>query len=66
MIDGETGIVLDNPRSSDDLARALVRLAADPQERARLGARARAVATERFSWDYLASHLDESLAPYLT
>lgn len=66
VIYGETGIVLDNPRSSDDLARALVRLAADPLERARLGARAREVATERFSWDHLASHLDESLAPYLT
>ena len=66
VIDGETGMVLDNPRSSDDLARALIRLARDPDERARLGARAREVATQQFSWDFLATHLDETLGHYLT
>jgi glycosyltransferase involved in cell wall biosynthesis len=42
------------PGDAADLARAMIRLAGDPAERERLGARARATAVERFSRERLA------------
>jgi len=62
--DGETGIVVSNPRSVNDLARAIASLARDDHERARLARRALEVARFDFSWDQLASELSRQLEPF--
>ncbi|MGA7835302.1 MAG: glycosyltransferase family 4 protein [Acidimicrobiales bacterium] len=61
--DGEMGIVLDNPRSASDLARAMATLIDDPDRRVRYGALSRDVAVREFSWDRLARILGTGLAP---
>ena len=54
------------PGDADALREAVERLVADPRERARLGANARAAVEERFSLDVyacsLAAHLEELAA----
>jgi phosphatidyl-myo-inositol dimannoside synthase len=62
--DRDTGIVVDNPRSVSDLARAIASLVRDDLERARLARRALEVARFDFSWDQLASELSRQLEPF--
>jgi phosphatidylinositol alpha-1,6-mannosyltransferase len=59
--DGETGIVLDNPRSVADLATAISSLIDDDERRARYGLMARDVAVREFSWDRLSRVLANDL-----
>jgi phosphatidyl-myo-inositol dimannoside synthase len=62
--DGETGIVVKNPRSVDELARVISSLVRDDHERARLARRALEIARFDFSWDQLARELSRELAPF--
>jgi phosphatidyl-myo-inositol dimannoside synthase len=62
--DGETGIVLDNPRSVADLAAAMSSLIDDNELRARYGLLARDVAVREFSWDRLARVLANDLQAF--
>ncbi len=64
VVDGETGIVLDNPRSVSNLASAIASLIDDPDRRARYGALSRDVAVREFSWDRLARTLGAGLARF--
>jgi phosphatidylinositol alpha-1,6-mannosyltransferase len=64
VVEGVTGHVLADPRSSAHLAAAMADLLDDPERRARAGAQSRAVAGARFDWGGLASELSEGLAPY--
>jgi phosphatidyl-myo-inositol dimannoside synthase len=59
--DGETGIVLDNPRSVADLAAAMSSLIDDDERRTRYGLMARDVAVREFSWDRLSRVLAQDL-----
>jgi phosphatidylinositol alpha-1,6-mannosyltransferase len=59
--DGETGIVLDNPRSVADLAAAVSSLIDDDERRIRYGLMARDVAVREFSWDRLSRVLGDDL-----
>lgn len=61
VVDGETGVVIDEPRSVDDVADALLDLLDDPARRARLGAAARARAERAFAYDLLAADLQASI-----
>jgi glycosyltransferase involved in cell wall biosynthesis len=56
VADGETGWLVE-PDDVGGLAAALLRAIDDPAERARRGARARAVAVERYGWPKLAERL---------
>jgi phosphatidylinositol alpha-1,6-mannosyltransferase len=62
--DGETGIVLDNPRSVTDLATALSSLIDDDERRARYGMMARDVAIREFSWERLSRVLADGLQTF--
>jgi phosphatidylinositol alpha-1,6-mannosyltransferase len=62
--DKETGLIVDNPRSVSDLARAIASLVRDDDERARLARRALEVARFDFTWDQLASQLSRQLEPF--
>jgi phosphatidylinositol alpha-1,6-mannosyltransferase len=62
VVDGETGLVVDDPRSVDDVADALLALLDDPARRARMGAAARARAERDFAYDRLAADLHEAIA----
>ncbi len=62
--DQETGLIVDNPRSVSDLARAIASLVRDDHERARLARRALEVARFDFTWDQLASQLSRQLEPF--
>jgi phosphatidylinositol alpha-1,6-mannosyltransferase len=62
--DGETGIIVDNPRNVGELVRAIASLVRDDGERARLARRALEVARFDFSWDQLASDLSRQLEPF--
>jgi phosphatidyl-myo-inositol dimannoside synthase len=62
--DGETGIVLQNPRSVSDLAAAISSLIEDDERRARYGLMARDVAVREFSWDRLARVLAHDLQAF--
>jgi len=59
--DGRTGILVP-PGEPASIAAALARLAGDPELRERLGARARAAAVERFSWNGVLSRITAALA----
>ncbi len=61
VLDGETGLVVANPKSVVDVASAIRRLMDDPDERARMGANARVRACSEFTYDGLASTLDATL-----
>jgi phosphatidylinositol alpha-1,6-mannosyltransferase len=62
--DGETGIVLEHPRSVADLASAMSSLIDDAERRARYGLVARDAAAREFSWDRLAQALANGLEPF--
>ncbi len=62
--DGHTGLVLDNPRSAPDLARALDDLWRDEPRRRELGEAARRWVEASGGWDHAARRLAEGLAPY--
>jgi glycosyltransferase involved in cell wall biosynthesis len=56
VVDGETGWLVE-PDDVDGLAGGLLHAIDDPVERARRGARGRAVAVERYGWPRLAERL---------
>jgi phosphatidylinositol alpha-1,6-mannosyltransferase len=62
--DGETGVVLDHPRSVADLATAISSLIDDDARRARYGVMARDVAVRDFSWDRLSRVLADNLQAF--
>jgi len=57
VADGETGVVVEQPRDVDAVAAALRDLLDDAARRERMGERARARAVESFSYDTLAAEL---------
>ena len=64
VIDGETGWLVE-PDEVDELAAALLHAIDDSAERARRGARGRAVAVERYGWPGLAERLARVLGDAL-
>lgn len=61
VLDGETGLVVDEPQSVAALADALRALIIDPDRRAAMGAAGRARAEQSFSYDVLADQLRAAL-----
>lgn len=61
VVDGQTGIVVDEPRSVGAVANALDRLFSDPQLRHALGTAARERTIGGFDYDLLASRLHRGL-----
>ena len=61
VVDGETGVVVDDPRRSGQVAAAMRRLFADDALRRRMGRAARRRAEEEFGWDLLARRLAAAL-----
>ena len=62
VVDGETGLVVSDPRSPDAVASALASLLDDPVRRARLGQAGRARAVADYDYDVLAARLGATLA----
>lgn len=62
VLDGETGIVVRDPRSVAELAAALRTLIVDPPLRQRMGLAAQRRCVEEFSYDVLAARLRGALA----
>lgn len=62
VADGETGLVVHDPRSVAQLADALRALVVDPERRRQMGEAARARAVAHFSYDVLARTLADALA----
>jgi phosphatidylinositol alpha-1,6-mannosyltransferase len=62
VLDGETGLVVDDPSDPGAVAEAIRTLLADPPLRRRLGRAARTRVQEFFDTDVLASRLAEALA----
>ncbi|MBU6496128.1 MAG: glycosyltransferase family 4 protein [Acidobacteria bacterium] len=60
----ETGVVLDNPRSAPDLARALEEMWRDPLRRRGLGEDSRAWVDRTGDWSLAARRLGAGLAPF--
>ena len=60
--DGETGLVVRDPGSVDELTLALQTLVADPELRRRMGEAGRVRAEAEFSYDVLAARLGSALA----
>ena len=61
VVHGETGLVVDDPSSVDQLAEALQSLIVDPDRRRAMGEAGRRRAEEEFSYDVLAARLRRSL-----
>ena len=61
---GETGLVVENPRSVKDLATAIATLVRDDEQRRRLASRALVVARRDGAWDHLAIELSRELEPF--
>jgi phosphatidylinositol alpha-1,6-mannosyltransferase len=61
VVDGETGIVVRDPRNTAEVAHALRRLLDDPELRARMGKAARARAEREFAYDILAGRVASAL-----
>lgn len=61
VADGQTGIVVDEPRSIEAVVAALVDLIDDTERRHRLGAAARRRACEGFDYDVLAAQLERAI-----
>lgn len=57
LLDGRTGILI-GPRDTDALADAIVRLARDPEERARMGKLGRQLFRDQFSYAMMARRLE--------
>lgn len=62
--DGETGLLCD-PRRPTDLARALTRITADSDERARIGRNGRTAVETAFSWPKLYDRYEHALGQVL-
>ena len=58
----ETGLVIEDPSSAEELATALDALLTDPDRRAAMGAAGRARAVDEFSYDVLAARLQDALS----
>lgn len=61
---GVTGLVVDNPSSSSDLATAMAKLLGDADLRGQLGSNARRHAESTFSWTLLAERLGRELQTF--
>jgi glycosyltransferase involved in cell wall biosynthesis len=61
IIDGENGLLVE-PGDADGLARAIKRLAADVELRARLGAAARETAIENYTWRHNAARVFDEVS----
>jgi phosphatidylinositol alpha-1,6-mannosyltransferase len=61
---GITGLVVDEPRHGDDLARAMAQLLDDAELREQFARNSRAMAEEQFDWRVLARRLAAGLAPF--
>ena len=61
VLDGETGVVLANPRSAPELARHMLELLHDPQRRAEMGRAGRQRAMASYDYDVLAHRLGSAL-----
>ena len=64
IIDGKNGLLVE-PGDADGLARAIERLAADAELRARLGAAARKTAIENYTWRHNAARVFDALPDVL-
>jgi phosphatidylinositol alpha-1,6-mannosyltransferase len=64
VLDGVTGIVLENARSVKSLANAMGELLGDAERRRRYGDASRSLALEKFEWGVLATRLGNALAPF--
>jgi phosphatidylinositol alpha-1,6-mannosyltransferase len=64
VLDGVTGIVVNNSRSVSSLALAMSELLGNNERRQLFGQQSRRVAVEHFDWETLAATLAEGLAPY--
>ena len=62
VVDGVTGLVVDDPRSVADLAAALRALVVDPERRRAMGAAARRRTEDELSYDAMAARLADGLA----
>lgn len=62
--DGETGLVVDNSSSVDELAAAITQLWQNAAMRRVFGEQSRRVAETNFDWRVLAATLSQELAPY--
>ncbi|HTT59991.1 MAG TPA: glycosyltransferase family 4 protein [Acidimicrobiales bacterium] len=62
--DGRTGVVIDNPRSVNELAGVIATLMGDDDLRDRLARYALEVARDRFDWNRLAAELSRQLDRY--
>ena len=62
MLDGQTGLVVEDPADPGAVAEALRTLLADPNRRRRMGRAARFRVQESFDNDVLASRLADALA----
>ena len=62
VVDGETGLIVDNPKDPRALADAILALYHDPERRRHMGEAGRKYAVEVFDWRVLAGDLDEGLA----
>ena len=61
VVDGVTGLVIDDPTSIDSVSRALIELVDDVDRRRRLGTAARLRARETFDYDVLADQLQHAI-----
>lgn len=61
VVDGVTGLVIDDPTSASSVARSLVRLVDEADLRRSLGTAARARACETFDYDVLAASLQQAI-----
>jgi phosphatidylinositol alpha-1,6-mannosyltransferase len=64
VLNGVTGIVLDDSRSVNGLVNAMASLLSDSERRRRYGDASRSLALERFEWGTLARRLGNALAPF--
>ena len=64
VADGNTGLVIGDPRSVDEVEAALRRLLADEDERRAMGRAARVRAEQEFSYDVLAARLAEAIGAH--
>lgn len=61
VVDGETGIVLDDPTDAELVAKTISELLDDPDRRRRMGHAGRERAVSQFDWDLLARRLHDAL-----
>jgi phosphatidylinositol alpha-1,6-mannosyltransferase len=64
VLNGVTGIVLDDSRSVNGLVNAMAELLGDGERRRRYGDASRSLALEKFEWGTLARRLGNGLAPF--